>query len=220
MGVSNFYKNKFTTLLIVLIFASMALLIAGLATRWYKIVVYQQTVSLTQEFSFHATKIVRHIIDTDVYPHSGWSVYDLKKTHVFFNAGMAMGAIAFIVGIISLIFVTLKQLGVVTNNIVWHITRGLMVVTFISILCSVSVLSGITNAFKKDYESSQRVTDRFPYCYQACDNKWKGTETNELGDKITFGPGMGWILTVISGVPALFAIVVAFVFKHSDDPLK
>jgi len=125
MGISNFYKNKFTTLLIVLILASMALLIAGLATRWYKVHVYTPGVLLsTQEFSFYATKIIREILDDNTFPESTWTTYDLENTHKFFNAGMAIGVIAFVVGIISLILVVLKQLEVFEKPILWHITRG------------------------------------------------------------------------------------------------
>ncbi|KAN0037593.1 hypothetical protein ACTFIV_002946 [Dictyostelium citrinum] len=215
MGMAEISKLKIATL--VLVFISICLLVAGMATRWYYIN-YADTVSgITYDISMYSPKIVTNI-DTltmsTTADHMDWGDYDLKNTRNIFNTGLAFSAFAFMIGFFTIIITILNQIGILRNQLIWTIARGMVIGMLICTFISVCVMAGTTKAFEKDEDDGTK----FIFCAGTCDSKWRGTVSIN-GVIAKFGPGTGWILAIIAlfvEIAATICAVLSFIFKSDQ----
>ncbi|KAN0044818.1 hypothetical protein ACTA71_006344 [Dictyostelium dimigraforme] len=205
-------KLKIVTL--VLVFISICLLVAGMATRWYYIEFSDTVNGISYDISMYSPKIVTTIETltmTSTPDHMNWGDYNLKNTHNIFNTGLAFSAFAFMIGFFIIIISILNQVGILRNEKIWTIARGMVIGMLICTFIAVCVMAGTTKAFKKDEDDGTK----FIFCVGTCDTKWRGTLTYN-GSVAKFGPGTGWILVIIAlfvEIATTVCVVLGFVFK-------
>ncbi|KAM9980807.1 hypothetical protein ACTFIY_003101 [Dictyostelium cf. discoideum] len=213
MGMAEIGKLKIATL--VLVFISICLLVAGMATRWYYIN-YADTVNgITYDISMYSPKIVTTMetltMSTTTSDNMDWGDFDLKNTRNIFNTGLAFSAFAFMIGFFIIIITILNQIGILRNEKIWTIARFMVIGMLICTFISVCVMAGTTKAFEKDEDDGTK----FIFCYKSCDSKWRGT-ASVGGLIVKFGPGTGWILVIISlfvEITATICVVLSFISR-------
>eukprot|EP01132_Coremiostelium_polycephalum_P006666 gene6666-8246_t len=199
-----------------------AFLIAAMATRWYFVKVDRENSVIESEFSFYAIKIIRDSVT--VSGEKGqieykWGEYDLSRVHAILNTCLAFAAISWLICLGIMITICLRQFEVFKGcpgSISFVLVlKCILILNFVCILISASTLAGITSGFKEDFENSKNPNSQFTACTNACDEKWSGT-VNGVEEDTKFGPGNGFVLTVISGITGLAAAILPW-FLVDDD---
>ncbi|KAK5577083.1 hypothetical protein RB653_002021 [Dictyostelium firmibasis] len=206
----------------ILICISSCILFVSLFTGWYYVT---YTNKIVDEFSFYSTNIIQKSSYKESKNTISWSDFDLKNTHKIINTCLAFSIIAFILGILSIFAYYFKFRGHMTGSKRMPVVSRIgVILMFICTIISVSVLSGITSAFKKDLDgfnggNNSTNTDSndfkpFFYCNDSCDKKWSGEITNSIENSVTkFGPGPAFVIACCSLLPQLLSIPIAILFS-------
>ncbi|EGG13884.1 hypothetical protein DFA_11645 [Cavenderia fasciculata] len=217
---SNFGKNKWTTLVFVLVIIVWGMLIAGMATPWYKITVRNDAEPNPGEYSiyFYAPKILAVTkLDKGDEPSEndlGWDGFDLTKVHNIINTNLAFAALAWLTLLAVLVMTFLVQVNIARfcpgGVSMWLITKIMIAVAALLILICIAVQAGLPGGFK-DSTQADNPNRRFTQCDGTCDDSWSGSEGNTK-----WGPGTGWIITIVSFFVCIAAAIVPWVLKDGD----